>query len=579
MSTGGSILVSVQVMTTQLDPNAQQLAKNEAHNISIQPDKEGWEYYVDEKGNTLYRRRWMENGQSEFERPNGSGGYMPFYRFSDICPVLFNLPAIVKAKKRLEPVVFCHKETEVRFFKDLGITATCSSADWRDQFEILKMWGGIVILITDQEMSGWVGVMKNLEGANFTCLPLLDEGQTITDWLTGIKSRDQFMEILAEDGEREYPEEDDEDDSATLEEDSSGIIFEPMILKDWKDTIKETDRQWIVDNILPEKSLSLISALPKAGKSTWTYSLAEAVSNGKPFMGHQVKQTPVLILALEEMDIDIKIRTTKEMPFNENNTFMWNHPLNADGETLKKLGEIIEKHKIGLVIVDCLTRFWDIDDENSASQVNQAIKPILQIARSKRVAIFVIHHSTKAKAEFGKDIRGSGDLFAHVDIAFSLDRYVPDLNDTRRVLQTYSRYKEIPKVIVIKLENGQYIELGDREMANNADNENLFLSAILNGPLSSKEIAEKTGLKEGTVRTIGQSLYKNKKINSTGKGAKGDPHKYSKVQNDSAVAGPYSSETISTHGFEIVDKSLAAEQIQPYSPPSPIDPPSQGALS
>ena len=65
-------------------------------------------------------------------------------------------------------------------------------------------------------------------------------------------------------------------------------------------TATEAAQEWTVGNLLPAGGLSLIAGKPGAGKSTLARDMALAVAQGKPWLGREVKQGPVLYLALEE---------------------------------------------------------------------------------------------------------------------------------------------------------------------------------------------------------------------------------------------------------------------------------------
>jgi RecA-family ATPase len=94
-----------------------------------------------------------------------------------------------------------------------------------------------------------------------------------------------------------------------------------------------------------------------------------------------------------------------------------------------------------LVIVDTLARFWNVVDENSASNVGAQMDKILDLVRTSGAAFLLLHHLRKSNGTGGDDIRGSGDLFANADIALTFKRYG---SNSQRSLETFSRYNETP---------------------------------------------------------------------------------------------------------------------------------------
>ncbi len=93
-------------------------------------------------------------------------------------------------------------------------------------------------------------------------------------------------------------------------------------------------------------------------------------------------------------------------------------------------------------------------DENDAAEVTQAMKPLLALARDTGACVLLIHHARKSEGSYGDEIRGSGALFAAVDIAMILKRHEVQ---TQRVLHAISRYPETPAEIVLELRETGYV--------------------------------------------------------------------------------------------------------------------------
>src|SRR5205807_3883734 len=67
-------------------------------------------------------------------------------------------------------------------------------------------------------------------------------------------------------------------------------------------------------------------------------------------------------------------------------------------------------HDVGLIVVDSLSKFWSLRDENDAVQVERAIGTILEHCRACRAAVVLIHHLRKSGGAENLDTRGSGAL-------------------------------------------------------------------------------------------------------------------------------------------------------------------------
>ena len=141
-------------------------------------------------------------------------------------------------------------------------------------------------------------------------------------------------------------------------------------------TEPEPSAVWILDSYLPEGTLAVLSAHPKAGKSTLAYRMTVSVAQGKPFIGKKTKRCGVLILAVEEHRRDVRNRL-KWFGATEGDPIYVAFSRPPKVEALKAF--VIENH-IGLVVIDSLSRFWKIENENDNAQVMRELSPLLDIA-------------------------------------------------------------------------------------------------------------------------------------------------------------------------------------------------------
>ena len=75
--------------------------------------------------------------------------------------------------------------------------------------------------------------------------------------------------------------------------------------REWLDQPEEPI-EWVVEDIIPVASLTMLSSPPKAGKSTFARAMIMAVAKGTPFLGKEVQQGSVLLLAIEEPERNVK---------------------------------------------------------------------------------------------------------------------------------------------------------------------------------------------------------------------------------------------------------------------------------
>ena len=83
----------------------------------------------------------------------------------------------------------------------------------------------------------------------------------------------------------------------------------------------------------------------------------------------------------------------------------------------EELKEYLIAQRISLVLIDTLGSFWDVEDENAATKVTKAMKPIVHLARTTDTCFLLLHHNRKSGGSEGSEIRGSSAIFAAVDIS------------------------------------------------------------------------------------------------------------------------------------------------------------------
>ncbi len=283
------------------------------------------------------------------------------------------------------------------------------------------------------------------------------------------------------------------------------------------------DTVWAWRGYIPQGGLVLFCAPPKTGKSTLAYHLAGAVSHGKPFLGQKSTKSPVLILAVEERRQDAANRA-RALGL-EDDVYIHCGPLRADA--IPAIASFIMEKRVGLVIVDTLPRFWVLDNENDASKVGMAMEGIMALARETKAGVFLLYHLRKSPGGGdGEEIRGSGDIFAYVDVALIMRRRKAQSN--QRTVKSFSRYDATPEEIVIALEDGKYVHLGDSVIVREQETDAMLLDALSMEPRTPEEIKEGADLKLAprTLLRHYNRLADANRCTREGSGTKALPYRY-----------------------------------------------------
>lgn len=285
---------------------------------------------------------------------------------------------------------------------------------------------------------------------------------------------------------------------------------------------------WVWEPFIPDGALVLLTAYAKAGKSTLAYALAVAVAQGRLFLGYPTRQCGVLILAVEEHPRDVRRRLERfgmrpSDPITKHCGLLLPSALDV-------VRDYIKAHGIGLVLLDTLSRYWNVPDENDAAQVVAAGSPLLDLAHETNVALLALHHDKKRAdkrgGENGTNIRGSSAIFALADQALMLSR-PQGRGDRLRTLCASGRYDETPDEITLELTDAGYRVVRQPGERRDDATDRRVLEALPDPDDSPQElaaIAAKAGLGEKPTREALVRLGTH--VVREGGGVKGDPHRY-----------------------------------------------------
>lgn len=189
----------------------------------------------------------------------------------------------------------------------------------------------------------------------------------------------------------------------------------------WDITLRQ---DWLVEGLIPNNSLIMLSGESGSGKSTVALLLADAISKGEPFLGRETKKMPVLIADREngpqiyhERFLRLSIERNPDLLF-------WGHwcDMEPQGPDSKVIEEFVLEEK-PLIIFDSFISFND-GDEQDASQTRTYMDAFRRLV-GLGATVVLIHHT--GKGENTKEYRGSSDIKASIDAGFVLKTKRPML--------------------------------------------------------------------------------------------------------------------------------------------------------
>jgi KaiC/GvpD/RAD55 family RecA-like ATPase len=259
------------------------------------------------------------------------------------------------------------------------------------------------------------------------------------------------------------------------------ILTSPDLTSVW-DT--EAKVEWIVDGMIPEGSVNLISAESGTGKTWFAYAMAGAVARGEPFLGLTVKQMPVLYIDGENPLALVKNRLSNLVIPKIANLGIWGgwakEPPPGPSE---KVVEVFARESRGLIIWDSLIEFHT-GEESSATDTRKYMKDFRKLANSG-ATILLLHHTGKSGTS--KRYRGSSDIKAAVDTAYLLTKGTNIVGSDRlrhlKMTNFKSRFAEGRNFQMEFTAGKGFCAVGDSN-ANDTNNDAVLGSLITNEPIN-----------------------------------------------------------------------------------------------
>lgn len=323
-------------------------------------------------------------------------------------------------------------------------------------------------------------------------------------------------------------------DLRTASGSATGLRFVPL------DELEEpAEPEWVWPGYAACGSITVLSAAPKAGKSTLLRGLLRDLYRGGPLApAGEPMRAPTLIVSEEtpghwsrqasSLDLPRELVHLCAQPF-------FTKPTLAQWEqAIARIVRSVEELRPRLVIFDTLSNLWPVRDENSAAEVNAALMPLRAISATG-AAVILVHHDRKSGGSNGEGARGSSAIGGFPDALVQLKRYRDQPGDTRRRLSYVGRFEHAPAEVVIDLTEEGYRTLGPSSAV---ESENLMdrIASVLpeeGEGLTVAEIRERVdGIGVNRLRMLLHEGAAQGMWFESGNGSRYDPHKYALARAD-----------------------------------------------
>ncbi|RLC97209.1 MAG: hypothetical protein DRI46_13175 [Chloroflexi bacterium] len=385
--------------------------------------------YTDEAGAVLFEKVRLDPKSFRVRVPSGNGQYV--WKIGNTRRVLYNLPAVIES----DVIYIVEGEKDADRLNSLGLVATCNfdgaSANrqkpkWATEYNPFFADKTVFIFPDNDEPgdSHAANIKQQIsdlaKSVKIVDLPDLDPAGDVSDWLNNGGTVDKLLDIC----KRDQP------------------IKHKWKIRTLKDAFQElTPTEYIIDPILPKRSLSIWFGAPGSLKSMILMDLTFAIMAAGEFIpGRQndkmlCSKARVLWIDLDNGNDVLKERLSamaraRNISEDENGFIYVTMPdpwlFISDVNSQMDLKALINDFKADLVIIDNLSTITGDIDENSASMV-RVMAPLRAMTAELDTAFILIHHQRKGGAGAGG--RAGDALRGHSVIEASLDYAIHIAND------------------------------------------------------------------------------------------------------------------------------------------------------
>lgn len=322
------------------------------------------------------------------------------------------------------------------------------------------------------------------------------------------------------------------------------VVFPPTL--PWQNSrhaVTITKSPAIIENMLYAAATHALIGKVKLGKTTLCLDAAECIIYGRSFLKEEVVSGSVLYVS--EQPLGSFVAELNNSGLVESGQMVLGSPPALGQfeyvciEHWFKLPwtDIVEAAleqalKIGakLIIFDTLSRIARIENENDASEVQQAID-VLTPFLEHGIATLFVSHERKSGGDISDAGRGSSAIVGSVDVILRLTKPTGKHPDSYRQLDFIGRFPGPgPKVLERKTadSSSRYTVLGNMAAVQGMNAQQSVMDTLKNADeeYTLSQIVEETEGKRSTTQRAVEKLVEAGLVLKSGDGSKGTPFKY-----------------------------------------------------
>lgn len=318
------------------------------------------------------------------------------------------------------------------------------------------------------------------------------------------------------------------------------IVPQSITLSDIESDVQE--QEWLVQDVVPLHALTMFSANPGSGKSTFVYDLIAAITNGIAWHGHETISGDVLYVMLED-NIEKIVKGLKGVKANlrrihvlnevQKNEAILSFKANTSFKLPDHFTELRNEMKIRkptLVVIDALGRAVGTKSNKVQEEIAEGLR---DIANETGISIIMINHLNKGYYNEKNIVsRLANSIAFHALARISYLAVHDESNDIYAMLTIKNNLnrKQAPIIfkIVENMKGDVFIELQSNDVFNikagkELDENNKLRKKILacleaNGPSNAVFIAQYCDINYNTTRAYLSGMKERQEIELLSRG-------------------------------------------------------------
>jgi len=435
--------------------------------------------YVDEDGEPLFVKQRFKTSSVKGKdyrqaRINKDGSRS--YSLGDCRIVPYRFPELLNAKTAGRAIYLVEGEKAADALVEIGAIATSAhagSGSWPQ--EITQYFAGAtVVMLPDNDLAGWkyaklvaAALTPVVKSLRIVDLPVIYPTDDAWEWVKVYGGTRQQLAELAKQAQPITSV-----DDVTMPEgllaaaevvapatpnatnatapgnvhQETDKTYKPFKIESWQ-SVKDEPVQWLIQDVIPEKSFVALYGPPASFKSFIAMDIAECIASGRPWLGKEINGTgPVLYIAGEgHGGIGARIAAIKQHHKTPDSSQLYvvrsqiNLRSSVDDFTnlILAIDELVQELGVDLrmIVIDTLARAFGGGNENSSDDMGAFIQATGKIQNRYKCSLMLLHHAGK---DTTKGLRGHSSLLGAVDTQMEIIRFP----QTREGLILMSKQKD-----------------------------------------------------------------------------------------------------------------------------------------